>query len=170
MGHADSISMNGGLGKGNESSTQRQVGIRVGEGAEARKEKRRGKRNVAGIFQSIGDEKSLLLFRSIAAGEGKIDTERLLLKLNVTRKQYYSRLSRLKKVGLVASFGGMYGLTSFGKIIYKAVYFSDIANEYKWKLNALDMIKATEKELPNNEFDSIVDTMINNSEIKNLLR
>ena len=58
---------------------------------------------------------------------------------DMTRKQYYSRLFRLKELGLVRRVkGGTYQLTSTGEIIKEAVELMNEAVRMKPKLLALD--------------------------------
>jgi DNA-binding HxlR family transcriptional regulator len=60
----------------------------------------------ATIIRTIADDKSLELFRTIA--QGTINSENLKNKTKLTRKQYYSRLSRMTKAGLVRKKSGKY--------------------------------------------------------------
>jgi predicted transcriptional regulator len=67
------------------------------------------------IFKKTSDEKALILFKSIALSQ----TERsALLKTDLTRKQYYVRISGLMNAGLIKRFKGKYSLTSLGKVVY----------------------------------------------------
>ena len=50
---------------------------------------------VDSVLASISDNQSLELFRLIAVTNGTSET--LRTKINLTRKQYYSRLSRMTK-------------------------------------------------------------------------
>ena len=70
------------------------------------------------ILDSIKDDKSLRLLNSIAKGE-QLDTEDLSILLNISRKEYYLRLSKFVKTGIVTRRQGKYVLTSFGKVIYE---------------------------------------------------
>ena len=63
----------------------------------------------ATVLRAIADDKSLELFKTIA--QGTIDSENLKSKTKLTRKQYYSRLSRMTKAGLVRKKSGKYLLT-----------------------------------------------------------
>jgi len=45
------------------------------------------------ILDAISDDKSLMLFNTIAVSYPENDTEMILVKLKLTRKQYYSRMS-----------------------------------------------------------------------------
>ena len=68
------------------------------------------------VLTAISDKESLELFRFIATNSE--DSDSLRTKTNLTRKQYYSRLSRMTKAGLVKRNKGKHCLTVFGKVIY----------------------------------------------------
>jgi hypothetical protein len=70
------------------------------------------------ILDSIKDDKSLRLLNSIAKGE-QSDTGDLSIQLNISRKEYYLRMSRFVKTGIVTRRQGKYVLKSFGKVIYE---------------------------------------------------
>ena len=70
------------------------------------------------ILDSIKDDKSLRLLNSIAKGE-ESDTESLSIPPNISRKEYYLRMSKFVKTGIVTRRQGKYVLTSFGKVIYE---------------------------------------------------
>ena len=70
------------------------------------------------ILDSIKDDKSLRLLNSIAKGE-EPDTEGHSIPLNISRKEYYLRMSKFVKTGIVTHRQGKYVLTSFGKVIYE---------------------------------------------------
>ena len=60
------------------------------------------------ILDSIKDDKSLRLLNSIAKCEE-----------SDTGKEYYLRMSKFLKTGIVTRRQGKYVLTSFGKVIYE---------------------------------------------------
>jgi predicted transcriptional regulator len=70
------------------------------------------------ILDAIKDDKSLRLLNSIAKAE-KSDTEDLSVLLKISRKEYYLRMSKFVKTGIVTRREGKYVLTSFGKVIYE---------------------------------------------------
>lgn len=72
---------------------------------------------ISDTLRSISDDKSLTIFTMIALSSQTTDT--FAEKLNLTRKQYYSRLSALKKAGLITRRNKEYYLTSIGKIVYE---------------------------------------------------
>ena len=73
------------------------------------------------------------------------NTDVLITKLKLTRKQYYSRMSNLVKLGLAKRENGRYLLTSFGKVIYSSYQGLegriDAALDSYWKLKAVDSLE-----------------------------
>jgi hypothetical protein len=123
---------------------------------------------VVNVLTTIADDKSLVLFNTIAVPNGDSDISVSTLKL--TRKQYYSRLSALLKAGLVKRERGKYSLTTFGIILYHTGEIIGKAVNQYWKLKAIDSIRASgNPELPQEQFHTIVDKLIANQEIKNIL-
>ena len=122
--------------------------------------------STAAVLKTIADDKSLELF-SIVALE-KIDSRNLKSKMKVTRKQYYSRLSRMTKAGLVSRKNGKYVLTTFGKIVFEyKVKIENALNNY-WKLKAIDSLE-TSNEVPKEEQQKLIETLLDNEEIRGIL-
>src|SRR5919112_4594003 len=71
------------------------------------------------IFKKTSDEKALDLFESIALSEA--DRSASLMKANLTKKQYYSRISGLMDAGLIKRHKGTYSLTCFGSVVYDSL-------------------------------------------------
>jgi predicted transcriptional regulator len=71
--------------------------------------------SIADVLKVISNDKSLVLFDTIALAPG--DSNILKTTLKVTRKQYYARMSGLVNAGLVTRKNGNYFVTSFGKIV-----------------------------------------------------
>jgi hypothetical protein len=121
---------------------------------------------VADILESISDEKALALFKTIALA--KPDSEILITKTQLSRKQYYSRMSILMRSGLVKRNKGRYALTAFGKVIHDIEITIEIALENLWKLRAVDLVQV-EKALSKEEQARILDTLIDSAKIKDVL-
>jgi predicted transcriptional regulator len=120
----------------------------------------------AAILRTIADDKSLELFRIIA--QGTIDSDTLKNKTKLTRKQYYSRLSRMTKAGLVRKKTGKYLLTAFGKVVFDAQSIVENALTSYWKLRAIDSLEMS-NELPKEEQQKLIDALLDNQEIKGIL-
>jgi hypothetical protein len=122
---------------------------------------------VADVLKTISDSRSLELFRTIALT--KPDSDMLISKTRLTRKRYYSRISRLMKAGLVKRKNGKYILTAFGKIIYHiALMTMENAVSNYWKFKAIDSLDMS-KDLPAGQRKKIIDGLIDNQEIKAIL-
>jgi hypothetical protein len=131
-----------------------------------------GSLSIADVINAISDDKSLVLFNTIALASGNSDALKSTLKL--TRKQYYSRISGLANAGLITRKNGNYFVTSFGKIVYDVQLIIGKAVESYWKLKALDSFKLSSSvgpQLPAEEYSRIIDTLMSgNDEIKDILR
>ena len=121
---------------------------------------------VDSVLASISDNQSLELFRLIAVTNGTSET--LRTKINLTRKQYYSRLSRMTKAGIVKRKNGRHSLTAFGKVVYDAQTTIEKAVNSYWKLKAIDSLEMSE-DLPNEERLKLIDNLLDNKDIKEIL-
>ena len=119
---------------------------------------------VADVLKTIAEDKSLVLFNTIALSNS--DSDILMSTLHLTRKQYYARLSALLKAGLVKREMAKYSLTTFGMILYYAQEIMGMTLNQYWKLKAIDSIHVSG--LPEEQIFKMVDTLIANREIKNI--
>ncbi|MFL6344876.1 MAG: hypothetical protein ACJ71A_05470, partial [Nitrososphaeraceae archaeon] len=71
--------------------------------------------SVVGTISAISDDKALSLFKAVALSENDCSNI-LITKLRLTRRQYYSIMSRLMHADLVRRISGKYSLTSLGKV------------------------------------------------------
>lgn len=105
----------------------------------------------------------LALFNTIALASG--DSSILISRFILTRKQ--SRMSDTVNAGLITRKSGKYFLTSFGKVVYEAQELIGKAVQHFSKLKAIDSIESPE--FPASELSKLIDTRINNSQIKEIL-
>lgn len=123
------------------------------------------------VMDSLGDRKSLSIFKYIANQPS--DTSTLRSQLNLSRKQYYTRLSEMVEVGLIRKYHSNYTLTSFGKMVYDALGIIELGLTNFWKLKALDSLefdKASKTaRAPNEERERILESLIDNMKIKEIL-
>jgi hypothetical protein len=118
------------------------------------------------ILNAISNAKAFDIFKSIASARSNSDI--LITHLQLTRKQYYSRMSLLINRGLVKKEKGRYLLTAFGRVIYRAeLNFEaklETALDNYWKLKAIDSLQVTSEERRN-----IISVLIDDQEIKDIL-
>lgn len=124
--------------------------------------------SIAVVIQAISDDKSLTLFRAIALEAGGIDTGKLRGRTKFTRKQYYSRMEKMLKSGMIRRRRGKYVLTSFGKVIYEALRTAENGLENFWRLNAMDSLITT-GELPDDEQRKALDALLENEELRKIV-
>jgi len=122
--------------------------------------------STASILRTIADDKSLELFTTVALET--IDSKNLKSKTKLTRKQYYSRLSRMTRAGLVRRKNGNYVLTTFGRIVYESKVTLDIALNNYWKLKAIDSVEIS-NELPKEEQQKLIETLLDNEDLKEII-
>jgi len=128
-----------------------------------------GSMSIVDVIKAISDNKSLMLFNTIALASGNRDTLKTTLKL--TRRQYYSRMSGLVNAGLVTRKNGNYFLSSFGKVVYEAQMLIEKGIQNYWKLKAIDSIESSpgSPQLPAEEYNRLIATLIECNEIKDIL-
>jgi hypothetical protein len=104
--------------------------------------------SVAKVLNAISEDRSWSLFTTIAISdlngqqfedEGQI----LLSRMNLTRKQYYYRINRLRSLGLINRKKGRYGLSSLGRVLYEIQKTLEIAIQNRWKLAAIDSLESS---------------------------
>ena len=124
-------------------------------------------KRLAEIIQIISDDKSVLLLQTIFLASG--DTSEVLrTRLKLGRKQYYSKMSRMSKAGLVKRQKGRYFVTAFGKVIYDAHRLLVSAVKNYWKLKAIDSLGNLIL-LPKEERANVIERIINNQQIRQIL-
>ena len=122
--------------------------------------------SAATVLRTIADDKSIELFTTVALET--IDSKNLKNRTKLTRKQYYSRLSRMTSAGLVRRKNGKYILTTFGRIVYDSkVTIENALNNY-WKLKAIDSLE-TSNEVPKEEQQKLIETLLDNEKIEAIL-
>ena len=116
--------------------------------------------SVADVLKKISDDKTLTLFNSIAVSNG--DRYIPLREMNLTTKQYYSRLSGLMAAGLIKRKNGKYSLTLIGKIVHDVQINIGKALSYYWKLKAIESIEMSSPgaRLPKEELIQLINALI----------
>ncbi len=98
--------------------------------------------SVETVFSAIFDNKSLSLFNIIGfmsshALDGQPTGEILISRMNLTRKQYYTRINQLRNAGLITRKSTNFVLTSLGRIVYETHKTIGVAIQNRWRLQAI---------------------------------
>src|SRR5918995_3014095 len=124
--------------------------------------------SIMSVLKAITDDKALVLFNSIAVSTNN-DRYVPLKEMNLTTKQYYSRIAGLLKVGLIRRQKGVYSLTLLGKIVYDSQTIIGKALSYYWKLKAIESMETSSTAIPNEERTQLINALIDNHQIKDIL-
>ena len=127
--------------------------------------------SITSIIKKISDDKALILFNYIAVSDG--DRYIPLREMNLTTKQYYSRISGLLSVGLIRRDKGKYSLTLLGKVVYDSQMTIGKTLAYYWKLRAIEssveMSASVTAGFPEGERVQLINALIDNHQIKDIL-
>src|SRR6266487_1477346 len=115
------------------------------------------------VLTAIADEKSLLIFQSV--GPECVEGDVLIKKTNLSRKQYYSRISAIIDAGLVTKKNKKYRLTSLGKVVYGLQITTQNALNNYWKLRAIDSLD----DISEQELEQVIENMIGDQNLRELL-
>jgi DNA-binding HxlR family transcriptional regulator len=118
------------------------------------------------VLKVISDEVSLDIFREI---EKEPKTKGAIMQtVELSHKEYYSRMKKLVKAGLIRRKRGAYVLTPFGRLVYEANSKIAKAARESWKLRVLDALASSTK-ISEKEHMDVIDKLIDDSEIKKLI-
>jgi len=115
------------------------------------------------VLNAVSDDVSLELFKLVALTNGT--SELLRSRMNITRKQYYSRLYNLVQCGLIKRKDGKYFLTALGRVMYDSQITIENAIMVYWKINAMDSVRIT-RDIPWGEQKKVIETPIQAPGIK----
>ena len=124
--------------------------------------------SISYILKKISDDKALALFNNIALSR---DNSPIPLKeMNLSTKQYYSRISGLTSAGLIKKKQGQYCLTSLGKVVYNAHTVIGRALNYYWKMKAIESIQSSAGlELAREDMLMLIQSLIDNHQVRDIL-
>jgi hypothetical protein len=124
--------------------------------------------SISYILKKISDDKALSLFNNIALAK---DNSHIPLKeMNLSTKQYYSRISGLTSAGLIKKKQGQYCLTALGKVVYNAHTVIGKALGYYWKMKAIESIELSAgRELAREDMLMLIQSLIDNHQVRDIL-
>jgi DNA-binding HxlR family transcriptional regulator len=124
--------------------------------------------SVTSVLKVISDEKAIILFNNIVASNNN-DRFISLKEINLSTKQYYSRLSGFLKAGLIIRHKGKYIPTLLGRIVYESHMVIEEALLHYWKLKAIDQIETSHSDLTKEDVTRLINALIDNHRIKDVL-
>jgi hypothetical protein len=116
------------------------------------------------LFSVLSDGATIKILKSATIG---FPADLYWKELEITRKQYYDRLHKLREIGLVRRKSNVYKVTALGQIIVHIVLgtVEEVASNY-WELKALESFRHT---VPAEERTRIINSMLSSARIKEYL-
>jgi hypothetical protein len=125
--------------------------------------------SITSVLKVISDEKALALFEKIVVSDNNNDRFIPLKEINLTTKQYYSRLFGFLKAGLIKRHKGKYIPTLLGRVVYESQMVIEEALSNYWKLKVIDQIEMSNSDLPTEVVTRLINALIDNHQIKDVL-
>ena len=126
--------------------------------------------SITSILKRVSDDKTLVLFNSIAVSSTNNDRYIPLKEMNLSTKQYYSRIAGLLDAGMIKRHKGKYFLTMLGKVVYESQMIIGRTLAYYWKLKAIESLEtSTTSGILNEEITQLINALIDNHQIKDIL-
>lgn len=118
------------------------------------------------VFATLADRHSLNIVKMAYFG---LKGSSMSYKGNISKKQFYARLKRLREIGVIEKRNSVYKTTTFGSLIYNGQIkaLEDIIANY-WNLKAVDVLKSRQ-DFPLNEKEKLIEEMIQNSSLKSIV-
>jgi hypothetical protein len=93
--------------------------------------------SITSILKKISDDKTLVLFNSIAISSSNNGRQVTLKEMNLSTKQYYSRISGLLNAGLIKRHKGKHSLTLLGHVVYGSQMIIGQTLRYHWRFTTM---------------------------------
>jgi predicted transcriptional regulator len=118
------------------------------------------------VFATLADRDSLNIVKMAYFG---LKGSSMSYKGNISKKQFYARLKRLREIGVIEKRNSIYKTTTFGSLIYNGQIkaLEDIIANY-WNLKAVDVLKSRQ-DFPLNEKEKLIEEMIQNTSLKSIV-
>ena len=89
-----------------------------------------------------------------------------LSQTGVTRKQFYSNMSKLvNKTGLILRKHGRYVLSNYGKVVFHSLDIINRGSKHFWALKALDKDEFSDGDIPSEHVSEIGSRLIEDKDI-----
>jgi predicted transcriptional regulator len=118
------------------------------------------------VFATLADRHSLNIVKMAYFG---LKGSSMSYKGNISKKQFYARLKRLREIGVIEKRNSIYKTTTFGSLIYNGQIkaLEDIIANY-WNLKAVDVLKSRQ-DFPLIEKEKLIEEMIQNTSLKSIV-
>jgi hypothetical protein len=125
-----------------------------------------GTRGIEQIFGILADRHSLNIMKMAYFG---FKASSASYKGNISKKQFYVRLKRLRDIGFIEKRNSVYRTTTIGSLVYNGHIktLEDILANY-WNLKAVDVLKSRE-DFPLYQKEKVIEEIIQSSSLKSIV-
>jgi DNA-binding Lrp family transcriptional regulator len=123
---------------------------------------------VVDILSVLSDDKAFTLYNTIVLNDRQ-NFRALIKHMGITPHQYYSRLLKLTKAGLIRRENRKYVTTYLGIIVYKAISLVGTGLKYYWTLKIIESFQAPFATNSNEVISNLVNSLIDDHDIKKIL-
>jgi DNA-binding Lrp family transcriptional regulator len=123
---------------------------------------------IVDILSALSDDKAFTIYNTIVPGDRQ-DFRALIKHMGITPHQYYSRLLKLTKAGLIRRENRKYVTTYLGIVVYKAISLVGTGLKYYWILKVIESLQAPFAFNSNEFISNLVDSLIDDHDIKKIL-
>jgi len=118
------------------------------------------------IFSILADRHSLNIMKMAYSG---FKASSMAYVGNISKKQFYVRLKRLRDVGLIEKRNSTYRTSTFGSLVYNSHVktLEEMLGNY-WQLKAVDVLKAR-ADFPLQQKEKVIDEILMNSSLKTIV-
>jgi predicted transcriptional regulator len=118
------------------------------------------------IFSILADRHSLNIMKMAYSG---FKASSMAYVGNISKKQFYVRLKRLRDVGLIEKRNAMYRTSTFGSLVYNSHVktLEEMLGNY-WQLKAVDVLKAR-ADFPVQQKEKVIEEILQNSNLKTIV-
>jgi len=124
--------------------------------------------SIVDILSTLSDDKAFILYNTIALGGGQ-NFRALIKNMGITRRQYYSRIFKMTKAGLIRRENATYVTTLLGNVVYKAISLVGMGLKYYWVLKAIESFQAPSAINSKEAISTLIDSLIEDLDIKKIL-
>ena len=118
------------------------------------------------IFTVLSDRHSIGIMKMAYSGFKATSTG---FSANLSKKQFYMRLKKLRDMGFIEKRNTMYKTTTFGSLVYQGQIraMEEMLANY-WNLKAVDVLKSRQ-DFPLQQKEKVIEEIIRNSNLKNFV-
>jgi DNA-binding HxlR family transcriptional regulator len=122
------------------------------------------------VLAAISDKYSFNIIKALKSTDMRYDFSSIMEELKLSKRQLYTKIAHLSRVGIVRRNKRVYHLTSFGKVIFNLIIsLVESSIRIHSKLTAIDAIGSSEQ-LNKEEIVKLINTFSNTERVREIIK